>query len=41
MAPTVNLLLVDDDEVDVQGLKRAFIKSRQQKGQHHRNWMFP
>lgn len=28
MAPTVNLLLVDDDEVDVQGLKRAFNKSR-------------
>ena len=28
MAPTVNLLLVDDDEVDVQGLKRAFAKSR-------------
>ena len=28
MAPPVNLLLVDDDEVDVQGLKRAFIKSR-------------
>lgn len=28
MAPTVNLLLVDDDEVDVQGLKRAFTKSR-------------
>jgi CheY-like chemotaxis protein len=28
MAPTVNLLLVDDDEVDVQGLKRAFVKSR-------------
>ena len=28
MAPTVNLLLVDDDEVDVQGLKRAFSKSR-------------
>ena len=24
----VNLLLVDDDEVDVQGLKRAFMKSR-------------
>ena len=24
----VNLLLVDDDEVDVQGLKRAFAKSR-------------
>ena len=28
MAPAVNLLLVDDDEVDVQGLKRAFTKSR-------------
>ena len=28
MAPSVNLLLVDDDEVDVQGLKRAFAKSR-------------
>lgn len=28
MAPPVNLLLVDDDEVDVQGLKRAFTKSR-------------
>ena len=28
MTPTVNLLLVEDDEVDVQGLKRAFIKSR-------------
>ena len=28
MAPMVNLLLVDDDEVDVQGLKRAFIKSK-------------
>ena len=28
MAPTVNLLLVDDDEVDVQGLKRAFVKSK-------------
>jgi CheY-like chemotaxis protein len=28
MGPTVNLLLVDDDEVDVQGLKRAFTKSR-------------
>lgn len=28
MAPTVNLLLVDDDEVDVQGLKRAFAKSK-------------
>ena len=28
MTPTVNLLLVDDDEVDVQGLKRAFVKSR-------------
>jgi CheY-like chemotaxis protein len=28
MSPTVNLLLVDDDEVDVQGLKRAFAKSR-------------
>jgi CheY-like chemotaxis protein len=27
MARTVNLLLVDDDEVDVQGLKRAFAKS--------------
>ena len=26
--PTVNLLLVDDDDVDVQGLKRAFKKSR-------------
>ncbi len=28
MAPTVNLLLVDDDEVDVQGLRRAFAKSK-------------
>ena len=28
MAGMVNLLLVDDDEVDVQGLKRAFVKSR-------------
>lgn len=28
MAPAVNLLLVEDDEVDVQGLKRAFAKSR-------------
>ncbi len=28
MAPPVNLLLVDDDEVDVQGLKRAFTKNR-------------
>ena len=28
MAPTVNLLLVEDDEVDIQGLKRAFAKSR-------------
>jgi CheY-like chemotaxis protein len=28
MTVTVNLLLVDDDEVDVQGLKRAFAKSR-------------
>lgn len=28
MAPMVNLLLVDDDEVDVQGLKRAFAKNR-------------
>ena len=28
MAKTVNLLLVDDDEVDVQGLKRAFNKSK-------------
>ena len=28
MAPTVNLLLVDDDEVDVQGLRRAFVKGR-------------
>ena len=28
MAPTVNLLLVEDDEVDVQGLKRAFSKGR-------------
>ncbi|HZK78902.1 MAG TPA: response regulator [Gemmatimonadaceae bacterium] len=28
MAPMVNLLLVEDDEVDVQGLKRAFAKSR-------------
>ena len=26
--PTVNLLLVEDDQVDVQGLKRAFAKSR-------------
>ena len=24
MSPTVNLLLVEDDEVDIQGLKRAF-----------------
>lgn len=28
MGPTVNLLLIDDDEVDVQGLKRAFVKSK-------------
>lgn len=28
MAPMVNLLLVEDDEVDVQGFKRAFAKSR-------------
>ena len=28
MAPTVNLLLVDDDEVDVMGMKRAFAKSK-------------
>jgi len=28
MVPMVNLLLVEDDEVDVQGLKRAFSKSR-------------
>jgi CheY-like chemotaxis protein len=28
MAPSVNLLLVEDDEVDVQGLKRAFNRSR-------------
>lgn len=28
MVPTVNLLLVEDDEVDVQALKRAFAKSR-------------
>ena len=28
MAPTVNLLLVDDDDVDVLGLKRAFTKSK-------------
>ena len=28
MAPTVNVLLVDDDEVDVQGLRRAFSKSK-------------
>ncbi|MDR3462185.1 MAG: response regulator [Beijerinckiaceae bacterium] len=28
MASMVNLLLVDDDEIDVQGLKRAFKKSR-------------
>ena len=28
MASMVNLLLVEDDEVDVQGLKRAFAKSR-------------
>jgi len=28
LAPTVNLLLVEDDDVDVQGLKRAFAKSR-------------
>lgn len=28
MAPTVNLLLIDDDEVDVQGLKRAFAKNK-------------
>jgi len=28
MTSMVNLLLVEDDEVDVQGLKRAFAKSR-------------
>ena len=28
MVPTVNLLLVEDDEVDIQGLRRAFAKSR-------------
>src|SRR6201986_1042620 len=28
MGATVNLLLVDDDEVDVQGLKRAFTRSK-------------
>jgi len=28
MGPTVNLLLVEDDEVDIQGLKRAFAKGR-------------
>jgi len=28
MTATVNILLVEDDEVDVQGLKRAFSKSR-------------
>ncbi|MBV9824656.1 MAG: response regulator [Alphaproteobacteria bacterium] len=28
MPKTVNLLLVDDDEVDVQGLKRAFTRSK-------------
>jgi CheY-like chemotaxis protein len=28
MSPIVNLLLVEDDEVDVQGLKRAFAKAR-------------
>jgi CheY-like chemotaxis protein len=28
MNPMVNLLLVEDDEVDVQGLKRAFNKGR-------------
>lgn len=28
MASMVNLLLVEDDEVDIQGLKRAFAKSR-------------
>ncbi len=28
MPPAVNLLLVDDDDVDVQGFKRAFGKSR-------------
>ena len=28
MALMINLLLVEDDEVDVQGLKRAFAKSR-------------
>ena len=28
MSSMVNLLLVEDDEVDVQGLKRAFAKSR-------------
>ena len=28
MSVLVNLLLVDDDDVDIQGLKRAFTKSR-------------
>ena len=28
MALMINLLLVEDDEVDIQGLKRAFAKSR-------------
>jgi len=28
MPATVNLLLVDDDEVDIQGLKRAFARSK-------------
>ena len=28
MGPAVNLLLVEDDEVDIQGLKRAFSKGR-------------
>ena len=28
MSSMVNLLLVEDDEVDIQGLKRAFAKSR-------------
>ena len=28
MTSTVNLLLVEDDEIDIQGFKRAFAKSR-------------
>jgi CheY-like chemotaxis protein len=28
MGPAVNLLLVEDDEVDIQGLQRAFARSR-------------